>query len=199
MLASNSRLVGFAVPVLLVAVVIVVAVLLHVLFSRSISDLTVEILAAIIAVVLVVASVAVTIHYQSKSETEREFRVELFKQKVELYKEVLVCIASADDDGHITDGEIESIRNLSRTAALYADEALIDALADFLQRLSKERKLYLPDVNGGNGGTLRAVVQAMRKDLAVVGEEDEDVTASIGRLVSKSESRPGETNDGAVT
>ena len=42
------------------------------MFSKHVSDLTIELLAAIIAVVLVVASVGVTIHFQVRSETERE-------------------------------------------------------------------------------------------------------------------------------
>lgn len=194
---GKAHPVRFAVPVLVMAVVIVVAVLLHVLFSRAISDLTVEILAAVIAVVLVVASIAVTIHYQSQAETEREYRVELFRQKVGLYQQMLSCIAGADDDGHISDEEIESIRNLSRTAALYADKALINELACFLVRLTEERKLYMDDVDGGNGGTLRAVVQAMRKDLDVVGNED--ITESIGRLVAKSEVTPSNLRDRSNT
>ena len=184
--SSGIREMGLVVPLLLVTVVIVVGVLLHVLFSRDLSDLTVEILAAIIAVVLVVASVAVTIHYQSKSETEREFRVELFRQKVALYRELLTCISNADDHaGDVSDHDIEQIRNFSRTAALFAHRELIEALAAFIERLSKERKLYMEDVNGEATGTLRAVVQTMREDLAVVG--DEHVMEEIGRLVAKSE------------
>ena len=184
--SSGIREMGLVVPLLLVTVVIVVGVLLHVLFSRDLSDLTVEILAAIIAVVLVVASVAVTIHYQSKSETEREFRVELFRQKVALYRELLTCISNADDHaGDVSDHDIEQIRNFSRTAALFAHRELIEALAAFIERLSKERKLYMEDVNGEATGTLRAVVQTMREDLAVVG--DEHVMEEIGRLVAKSD------------
>ena len=132
---------GFAVPVLLVTVVVVVAVLLHVLFAQSISNLTVEILAAIIAVVLVVASVAVTIHFQSRSETEHEYRVELFKQKVEGYRNLLDFVARTDDDEHICDQDIEGIRNRARTVALYADQDLIEQLAGFIERLERERVL----------------------------------------------------------
>ena len=184
--SSGIREMGFVVPLLLVTVVIVVGVLLHVLFSRDLSELTIEILAAIIAVVLVVASVAVTIHYQSKSETEREFRVELFRQKVALYRELLTCISNADDHaGDVSDHDIEQIRNFSRTAALFAHRELIEALAAFIERLSKERKLYMEDVNGEATGTLRAVVQTMREDLAVVG--DEHVMEEIGRLVAKAD------------
>lgn len=184
--SSSLREMGFVVPLLLVTVVIVVGVLLHVLFSRELSELTIEILAAIIAVVLVVASVAVTIHYQSKSETEREFRVELFRQKVALYRELLTCISRADDDGHVSDHEVEQIRNFATTAALFAHKELIQALAAFVDRLSRERRLYMEDVDGEATGTLRAVVQNMREDLAVVG--DEHVMEEIGRLVAKSES-----------
>lgn len=47
----------FTVVVLAIALVITASILVHVLFSSDVNDLTVELLAAIIAVVLVVASV----------------------------------------------------------------------------------------------------------------------------------------------
>ena len=45
----------------------------------------------------------------------------------------------------------------------------------------------LPDLDGNTHGTLRAVIQAMRKDLAVVDEGGEDMRRLIGRLVTKPE------------
>ena len=57
----------FTVVVLAVALVITASILVHVLFANNVTDLTVELLAAIIAVVLVVASVGVTIHSQSET------------------------------------------------------------------------------------------------------------------------------------
>ena len=88
------------------------------MFASKVTDLTVELLAAIIAVVLVVASVGVTIHFQVRSETEREYRVELFRQKLELYRDTIACITRADDDGVIHDHEIEEMRNFARVTAL---------------------------------------------------------------------------------
>ena len=92
-LAAGKRSAStFTVVVLAVALVITASILVHVLFSNNVTDLTVELLAAIIAVVLVVASVGVTIHFQVRSETEREYRVELFRQKLELYKDTIACV-----------------------------------------------------------------------------------------------------------
>ena len=97
----------FTAVVLTVALVITASILVHVLFANNVTDLTVELLAAIIAVVLVVASVGVTIHSQVRSETEREYRVQFFRQKLELYKDTIARVTRADDDGWIDDHEIE--------------------------------------------------------------------------------------------
>lgn len=171
------------VTILIVAVVALAATVVHLFFARSISNLTIEILAAIIAVVLVVVSVAVTIHFQAKAETQQEFRVELFKHKVEGYEALLAKIAESDDDGTIHDADIEQIRNHARTITLYASKDLIKALALFIERLTHERKLYLEDQNGDACGTLRRVVQTMREDLHVV--EDDDILEVVGALVNK--------------
>ena len=72
---------GVIVMILIVALVAVSSILLHVMFSRSLTDLAIELMAAALAVVLVVASVGVTIHFQSKAETERQYRVCLFENK----------------------------------------------------------------------------------------------------------------------
>ncbi|MYD43091.1 MAG: hypothetical protein F4W90_04265 [Gammaproteobacteria bacterium] len=169
--------------ILIVSVVVLAGTVVHLFFARSISNLTIEILAAIIAVVMVVASVAVTIHFQARAETMQEYRVELFRQKIARYEKMLEDIAKADDDDEIDDDEIEMIRNHGRTIALYANEELIKELAAFICRLDEERKLYMDKRDGSNKGTFRAVVQAMRSDLDVV--EGNDVTEAIGSLVKK--------------
>ena len=158
---SSSTLV---VVVLAVALVVTASILVHLLFSSGVSDLTVELLAAIIAVVLVVASVAVTIHFQVRSETEREYRVELFRQKLELYKETLACITRADDDGRIEAAEIEEIRNLARMTALVASKDLVESLAAFLACVENSGSVTREE----DEGSFRRVLQEMRNDLDVV-------------------------------
>lgn len=186
MFSHKLRADSVVIGILVLTVVVLAATVVHVFFSRAISNLTIEILAAIIAVVLVVASVAVTIHFQSRAETHQEYRVELFRNKIASYAKLLRVISRVDDDETITDDEIEKIRNGARTIALYADPALIRALASFIERLDEERILYMPDRDGSKDGTLRAVVQAMRDDLAVV--EGNDVLEEIGSLVKKERS-----------
>ena len=178
-LRADSVVIG----ILVVTVVVLSATVVHLFFSRAISNLTIEVLAAIIAVVLVVASVAVTIHFQSRAETHQEYRVELFRNKIASYSRLLKVISRVDDDETITDDEIEKIRNGAQTIALYADPELIRALASFINRLAEERLLYMPDRDGSADGTLRSVVQAMRNDLAVV--EGDKVIKEIGSLVKK--------------
>lgn len=75
---------GVIVMILIVALVAVSSILLHVMFSRSLTDPAIELMAAALAVVLVVASVGVTIHFQSKAETERQYRVCLFENKMKV-------------------------------------------------------------------------------------------------------------------
>lgn len=154
----------FAVVVLAVALVVTASILVHVLFSSNVNDLTIELLAAIIAVVLVVASVGVTIHFQARSETEREYRVELFRQKLKLYEDTIACIAKSDDDGTIDDQEIEEMRNFARMTALVASRDLMKALANFITAVEETRTLTDEDYTR----SFRSVVDAMRTDLGVV-------------------------------
>ncbi len=154
----------FVVVVLAAALVVTSSILVHVLFASNVNELTIELLAAIIAVVLVVASVGVTIHFQVRSETEREYRVELFRQKLKLYEDTLACIAKSDDDGVIADHEIEDMRNYARMTALVAGRDLMESLANFITSVESRRTL----ANEDHAGSFRSVVNAMRKDLGVV-------------------------------
>lgn len=112
---------GVTVLVLIVALTVVTSILLHVMFSRALMDLTVELLAAALAVVLIVASVGVTIHFQSRAETERQYRLCLFENKMREYTKLLAGTAKSDDDGTIDDQEIDEIRNQALVAAMFAD------------------------------------------------------------------------------
>jgi hypothetical protein len=162
----------FTVVVLAVALIVTASILVHVLFSKHVTDLTIELLAAIIAVVLVVASVGVTIHFQVRSETEREYRVELFRQKLELYKDTIACVTKADDDGVIDDHEIEEMRNYARMTALVGNRELVQSLAEFLSVVEQSRSITREEEQG----SFRSVLQEMRNDLGVVeGDVREDV------------------------
>ena len=164
--------------VLAVALVITASILVHVLFSNNVTDLTVELLAAIIAVVLVVASVGVTIHFQvrSETETEREYRVELFRQKLELYKDTIACVTRADDDGVIDDHEIEEMRNYARLTALVGNRELVSALAEFVSAVEESGSITREE----DQGSFRSVLQEMRNDLGVV---EGDVREYVKRLM----------------
>lgn len=166
----NLKSSTLVVVVLAAALVVTASILVHVLFASNVNDLTVELLAAIIAVVLVVASVGVTIHFQVRSETEREYRVELFRQKLKLYEDTLACIAKSDDDGTIHDHEIEEMRNFARMTALVANRDLMESLATFITSVERNRTLTNDDYEG----SFRSVVDAMREDLGVVEGEVRD-------------------------
>lgn len=181
MMQKGETATRFVVVILVVALVAAVSVLLHVLFSKSISSLTVEILAAVLGVVLVVASVGVTIHFQNRSEMERQFRVALFEKKLDAYLALLVCIARADDDGRIDDDEREEIRNHSEMIALVGGEGLVGTLSRFNEGISKGHWL-----DAGADDSFTSLVQAMRTDLAVV---DGDVSEFVDKLVSVSTCR----------
>ena len=168
----------FTVVVLAVALVITASILVHVLFSSNVTDLTAELLAAIIAVVLVVASVGVTIHFQVRSETEREYRVELFRQKLELYKDTIACVARADDDGVIDDHEIEEMRNYARMTALVGNPELVSSLAEFVSFVEQSGSITREE----DQGSFRSVLQEMRNYLGVV---EGDVRESVKRLMKR--------------
>ena len=178
MIRTRETATRFVVVILVIALVATVSVLLHVLFSQTISSLTTEILAAVLGVVLVVASVGVTIHFQNRSEMERQFRVTLFEKKLDAYLALLDCVTRADDDGIVDQQEMEKIRNHSEMVALVGGASLVETLAKFLEDIVEDGKIDA----GPEDDSFPSLVQAMREDLAVV--EGDDVTRLVGSLVS---------------
>ena len=163
-----NRLIG----ILVIGLLITVGALLHVLFSNDISNLSIEILAAVVGVVLVIVSVALTIHFQVEAEKDREFQVELFKTKVGAYQDFISKVIASDDDDCIKDSEIEGIRNSAAILTLYASQELVKKIGEFLARLRAERKILLESQNGDDSGTFRGVVTQMRHDLDVADNGD---------------------------
>ena len=58
---SESVAIKFIVPILVLALVVTTSILLYIMFSRSITNFTTEVLAAVLGVILVVTSVGITI------------------------------------------------------------------------------------------------------------------------------------------
>ena len=176
---------GVIVMVLTVALVAVSSILLHVMFSQSLTDLAIELMAAAVAVVLVVASVGVTVHFQSKAETERQYRVCLFENKMNVYTKFLETAAKSDDgDRKIENHEVDEIRNQARVAAMLAKKKLVVCLADFVANLERTRNLHMADPE--HKGTFQQVIVSMREDLDVVDETSEEAKLAIRRLVRTS-------------
>ena len=176
---------GVIVMVLIVALVAVSSILLHIMFSRSLTDLAIELMAAALAVVLVVASVGVTIHFQSKAETERQYRVCLFENKMKVYTKLLEITAKSDDDDKIEKQEIAEIRNHARVAAMLAERDLVICLADSVANLEKTRNLHMEDPE--RKGAFQQVIISMREDLGVVDETTDVAKQAIRRLVRTSQ------------
>lgn len=178
-LKTNGSIVG----VLIAALVVMAFFLMHTLFSRPISGLAVELLAAAVAVVLVVASVGVTIHFQNKAETERQYRVCLFENKMREYTKFLELAAKTDDDGRVDDAEVEQIRNQALVVAMLAQRPLLICLADFVNNLERTRKLDVGD--SVNNVTFQQVIASMRTDLSVVDTVVQESERAIRRMVSR--------------
>ena len=172
---------GVIVMILIVALVAVSSILLHVMFSRSPTDLAIELMAAALAVVLVVASVGVTIHFQSKAETERQYRVCLFQNKMKVYTGFLETTAKSDDDDRIEKTEIAEIRNQARVAAMLAERELVVCLAAFVANLEETKNLHMEDPE--RKGAFQQVIIAMREDLGVVDETTDQAKEAIRSLV----------------
>ena len=172
---------GVIVMVLTIALVAVSSILLHVMFSRTLTDLSVELMAAALAVVLVVASVGVTIHFQSIAETERQYRVCLFENKMKEYTKFLEITAKSDDDDKIENREIAEIRNQARVAAMLAERELVVCLSEFVANLETTRNLHIEDSE--RKGAFQQVIISMREDLGVVDETTEEAKQAIRRLV----------------
>ena len=86
-----------------------------------------------LGVVLVVASIGVTIHFQNRSEMERQFRVTLFEKKLDAYQRLFDCIARSDDDGTVTPEELENIRITPRRWLSWGEKSLSRRLRSSLK------------------------------------------------------------------
>lgn len=171
--------------------------MLHVMFSADVSNLTIEILAAVVAVVMVVVSVAVTLHFQADYEAEKEFKTEVFKEKLQKYYQLLATLSEADDDNHISEKEMNQMKNLARSVALIATPRVVITLANFIEEVEEHGRLFIDtkDLMARKKGlekeeyrgTFRNLVIQMRKDLEVVDlNQVEQVRDAIRRLVEPS-------------
>ena len=198
---KRDLLATWVIVVLAVSITIVTSVLIYVLFSTEASNLTIELLAAMVAVVLVVASVGVTIHFQKASEIEREYKVKIFEAKVDLYKSFVKEVTEFDDrsnreSAEITQFEFDKLKNLAREIALLGSEELVSELGQYLENVSVLKRLHVgegygPDVSSANKknveGTFRQVLVELREDLDVVrmgnDESKERFKKEINRIM----------------
>jgi hypothetical protein len=179
--------------------------MLHVMFSADVSNLTIEILAAVVAVVMVVVSVAVTLHFQADYEAEKEFKTEVFKHKLTRYYALLEQFSEVDDDLVIDPQELIQMKNLARSVALISSPDVVVTLANFIEAVERKRELYIseedipntPGLNKDLQGTFRNLVIKMRKDLEVLDlERFEEVREAVGRLVRPAHSEGDEKEIG---
>lgn len=167
--------------------------MLHVLFSAEVSNLTIEILAAVVAVVMVVVSVAVTLHFQAEYEAEKDYKTEVFKEKLTRYYALLDYFSKVDDvhegESEVTDEELKKMKNLSRSVALIAKSDVVLTLANLIDEVARNKQLYIKEthftpMNHKHRGTFRNLVVQMRTDLEVVeSQKADDVRNAVERLV----------------
>ena len=165
---------------LTISLLIVSSIAILFMFERSISDLTTELLAAAIAVVLVVASVGVTLYFQTRMEEARDRQGEIFKTKLVVYQELLNELNAADDleefhgPGNTTETtgvevtyeELSGIINGVRNVILVGSDGLIKELFAYVQKIKDERRLFVKE-GQQTKGTFAAVLSLMRDDLGV--------------------------------
>lgn len=186
------------------------------LSHHEVTNFTIEILAVTIGVVLVVVSVGVTIRMQTQYELERELQVKLYDTKIELYRNLLSQIASADHDDLISQDEIKMIRASARELSLLANENVLINISCFLWVLEntkqEDRDIYLDNIDGDGVlrdqfiqnvnvddsqstiglGTIRRLVRVMRDDLEVSPktrlpeEQMQRIEDVVGSLIDKS-------------
>lgn len=182
---SQSKLVdriqNFVIAALVVSLVAVTSVLLHVIFAEKLNDLTIELLAAVVGVCLVIVSVAITIFFQASVELRREFNVEVFKSKLEVYTSFVETVAEADDDAHVSNDEVAKIYNRARMISLFGPLKLVQATTAFVTNVDKTGEIYIQ--GDEDKGTLRNVIMEMRNDLGVAPHgDDEEIRAQIREL-----------------
>ena len=128
--------------VLVIVLCVASGFMAHKFYELNLSNLTKEFISAAIGGILVLASITVTIHYQTVQETKKEFMTRLFEKKIDLYKEFLDAMFEVDDDGVIDREEICNLENLLGTLALISRESLVVLLSRFMIQLKLYGTLY---------------------------------------------------------
>ncbi|MDE0177778.1 MAG: hypothetical protein OXP36_04215 [Gammaproteobacteria bacterium] len=168
---NNASFTSFVVISLVVALCFTVGLLLHAMFAREITDFTTEILAAVLGVVLVVASVGVTIHYQSRFETQKEFRTKLFDFKIKAYAKFIEELLDASENADLDKDDQAWLDGAVAQACLVGETALVGVLTGYVKQCRDTSSFFPAD--GSEGHTPGTVVEALRRDLQVVSSDDE--------------------------
>ena len=168
---NSQPFTSFVVISLVVALCFTVGLLLHAMFAREITDFTTEILAAVLGVVLVVASVGVTIHYQSRFETQKEFRTKLFDFKIKAYAKFIEELLDASENAELDKDDQAWLDGAVAQACLVGEAPLVGVLTGYVRQCRDTSSFFPPQ--GSQGWTPGAVIEALRKDLQVVSSDDQ--------------------------
>lgn len=139
----KSRLSEMVVVVLAIVFCFSAFLMLHEFFSKDLSDLSIEILAAVLGTVVTVSCMVLMLRFQARQEKEKEFSTQVFERKLGIYQQLLGTIFKMDDDGVIAKGEIQDVENQVGVAALVAGTDLVCILSSFVCQLKQYGCVYL--------------------------------------------------------
>ena len=138
----KTRLNDKTLLVLAILFCLAVFLMLHEFFSKDLSNLSVEILAAVLGTVVTVSCMAFMMRLQARQEKDREYSTRVFERKLEIYQQLLGTIFKMDDDGVITKAEIQDVENQVGVAALVAEIEVVGCLSQLVCQLKEYGCIY---------------------------------------------------------
>ncbi len=133
-------------------------------------------------------------------EVDREFKTELFKQRISTFYNLLKKYSEIHADGVIDEEEKAQMQDLARSISLIASSKTVNVLSNYVNGICATGNLYLEHDKarqyckspGGTTmkdehlGTFRNLVACMRSDLKVVQYEtgkETDVKTAVESIV----------------
>lgn len=126
-----------------------------------------NVVSALIGTLLTVTITALLLKRQSRSEELKNQNIEIFKIKVEHFKQTTQLLIKALEDNQIDENEAKEIKNAVYNLSLFASQKTIETISKFLRYYTigsmNEKKDYIE---------LFDVISQFRKDLSIEGVED---------------------------
>lgn len=120
-----------------------------------------EIIAALIGTLMAAIVTTLLLKEQTAGEETRERNVEIFRRKVDVYREFAAQVSESSEDGEFSVAELSALRRTLHHMALLSEPASVELAAAYV------RQKAFPDEFDGASMTLAGVLDGFRKELGL--------------------------------